>query len=161
VNLGMAKAELTREGHQRLHTRLINEREQLLETEEFIRQQLLCKCDVDQLSLREAKEKKMQLQQRVEELEEVLSRATVLKGRNDKTAGLGAFVTLLHEETREPMVVQLVSKHEATVTEDAVPHISDASPVGQKLLGRRIGDRIQVRVRNRVDTHYQVTAIRY
>jgi transcription elongation factor GreA len=157
----MAEAKLTREGHQRLHARLAKEREQLLETEEFIRQQLLCRCDVDQLSLREAKEQKVQLQQRVEELEEVLSRASVLESRNDQTADLGAFVTLLHEGTTKPMVVQLVSKHEATVTEDAVPHISDASPVGQQLLGRRVGDKIQVRTGDRVDTHYQVTAIRY
>jgi transcription elongation factor GreA len=158
----MVEVKLTGEGHKRLHTALNKERERLLEVEQFIRQQMLCKCDVDQVSLRDARQKKTRLQQRVEELEEVLSHATVLpKDRSSSSAGLGAFVTLLQKETGEQMVVQLVSAPEAAVAEEAVARISDASPVGRQLVGRRVGDSVEVETGGGRVARYRVMDIWY
>jgi hypothetical protein len=61
--------KLTREGQERLLVSLHEAREQLLETNEFMRQQLLCKCDLDAISLQAAREKKVDLEHQIDELE--------------------------------------------------------------------------------------------
>jgi transcription elongation factor GreA len=158
----MPRVKLTREGQERLRATLQEAREKLLETEEFMRQQLLCKCDLDPISLRAAREKKAALEQRIDELEAVLADAKILpKDRAESVVDLGAFVTLAQEGADEEMLVQLVAPPEATVVEGSVARISDASPLGQRLLGRRVGEAVRVPLSGGRDAGYRVKDVRY
>lgn len=74
---------------------------------------------------------------------------------------LGAFVTLEEEAAGDALIVQVVSAPEATVAHGDVPRISDASPLGSRLIGRRAGDRVFVPRKNARDVVYVVRGIRY
>lgn len=82
------------------------------------------------------------IEARVAELEDRLSRAevidpTLLKG--DKVM-FGATVTLLDEDDKR-VVYQIVGSEEADVKGG---RISYTSPIGRALIGRRIGDEVEV-----------------
>lgn len=89
-----------------------------------------------------AKERQGMIEARVAELEDRLSRAevidpTVLKG--DKVM-FGATVTLLDEDDKR-VVYQIVGSEEADAKGG---RISYTSPIGRALIGRRIGDEVEV-----------------
>ena len=92
---------------------------------------------------------------RVEELEDQLSRAVVIEGHERTQVDLGSVVTL--KSPGEELRVQLVSPVEAEVVSEP-PHISDASPLGQALLGRKVGDTFTLKAGGR-STDYEVTNI--
>jgi transcription elongation GreA/GreB family factor len=90
--------KLTREGQERLRSWLSEAQAELLETEEFMRQQLLCRCDLDPISMSAAREKRAMLEERVKNLESTLAGAEVLSPhRSTEVVELGAYVTLVEE----------------------------------------------------------------
>lgn len=89
-----------------------------------------------------AKERQGMIEARVAELEDRLSRAevidpTLLKG--DKVM-FGATVTLLDEDEKR-VVYQIVGSEEVDAKGG---RISYTSPIGRALIGRRIGDEVEV-----------------
>jgi transcription elongation factor GreA len=58
----------------------------------------------------------------------------------------------------EAFVVQLVSPVEAGVLDGDIPKVSDESPLGRSLKGRRKGDTFKVEI-NGMTTDYTVKAI--
>lgn len=58
------------------------------------------------------------------------------------TVGLGSIITVCDEEFNEEWTVTMVSAYEADPDKD---RISDISPVGHALFGKKVGDRVTVR----------------
>ncbi len=80
---------------------------------------------------------------RIADLEEILHRAVVVEAGEDETeARLGASLRL-EDEGGEHVEFHLVGTHEADILENK---ISDESPLGQQLLGKRPGDRIELQL---------------
>jgi hypothetical protein len=61
----MTNVKLMRERQERLQATLLDASERLLKAEEFMRQNLLCECDLDPISLQQAREKKAVLEHTV------------------------------------------------------------------------------------------------
>jgi transcription elongation factor GreA len=98
---------------------------------------------------------------RKQRIETSLKRAVVVdsSGRDEGLAALGSMVTVTYMEKNRQETYQLVSSREANARER---RISVDSPVGQKLLGRRVGDEVQVEapqgvMRYRVDNVAQTS----
>jgi len=85
----------------------------------------------------EAKEKQAFIEGRIQDLESLLKRAELIKeGKGDGTVVVGSHVTI-QEEGGEPEHFRLVGSAEADPTRGT---ISNESPLGRALLGKRAGD---------------------
>jgi len=85
------------------------------------------------------------LEKRIAEIEERLALAEIIESCEssiDKVA-FGAKVVLKDLQTSEIETVQLVGEGETTLYEDAA---SVGSPLGQSLIGRKVGDQFEVMV---------------
>lgn len=94
---------------------------------------------------------------RIADLEEILHRAQVVdvEEGDDPSARLGASLEL--EATNgERMRLHLVGTHEADILDDK---ISDESPLGQSLIGRRAGDDVLLPLGNRSETYHVVSVV--
>jgi transcription elongation factor GreA len=89
-----------------------------------------------------AKEDQGFLEGRIQELEYILSYATIIEenGNGYDSVEIGATVTV-QEADYPPEVYYLVGSKEA---DPAKGRISNESPIGQALLGKRIGDEVVV-----------------
>ncbi len=89
-----------------------------------------------------AKEKQGHVEARVIELEDSLSRATVIDPSTLKgdTVMFGATVTLLDEDDKST-VYQIVGVEEADLKQGM---ISYTSPIGRAMIGRSVGDEVEV-----------------
>lgn len=86
-----------------------------------------------------AKEEQGLLEARIRELRAVLSRATVVEhdASNSGQIQLGSRVTVYNKTWDEEIVYTIVTMVDADPTQD---RISDQSPIGEALLGRKKGD---------------------
>ncbi|WP_370931275.1 transcription elongation factor GreA [Bartonella sp. DGB1] len=91
-----------------------------------------------------AKEAQSLNEGRIMELEESLARAEVIDISNmsGDTVKFGATVSLIDEETDEKKIYQIVGDLEADVHEG---RISISSPISRALIGKTIGDTIEVK----------------
>ncbi len=92
----------------------------------------------------DAKNEQAFIEGRILTLEKILRNATILKenhARGDIT--VGSSVRLLDLEYNDEVQYTIVSSAEA---DPSLSRISDASPVGRALLGKKVGDQISVRV---------------
>ena len=89
-----------------------------------------------------AKEEMGFIQGRIDQLEQMLKNAVLIEatGGGDVVA-LGSRVTIVEEGEDEAETFQIVGAAEADPTNGRV---SNESPLGQALLGRRVGDRVVV-----------------
>jgi len=81
---------------------------------------------------------------RIAELEDKLSRAEIIdvsKLIGSKTIKFGATVTLVDEDTEEKRVYQIVGDVEADVKSG---RISISSPISRALIGKSVGDTVEV-----------------
>lgn len=104
-----------------------------------------------------AKQAKNRNDSRIRYLEQMIRTARVIevKGAAD-TVGLFDKVTVYNEMAKREMTIQLVT----TLRQDALKGlISKESPVGKALLGRRVGDRVQVEVDARTRYGMEIRAI--
>ena len=90
---------------------------------------------------------------RIADLEEIIHRAEVVEAKagEESVARLGASL-VLEDEQGQKVTYQLVGTHEADYLEN---RISDESPLGRQLLGRRTGDRVDLTM-GRSQTRYTV-----
>lgn len=79
---------------------------------------------------------------RIADLEEIVHRAVVVEAEEGENAAarLGASLEL-EDTTGDRITFHLVGTHEADVLDNK---ISDESPLGQNLLGKRAGDRVEL-----------------
>lgn len=92
-----------------------------------------------------AKEAQGHLEKRIAELENTLATASIIDERNidDTKAYLLSTVTILNKNTNKEMKYTLVSKDEADFK---AGKISVDSPIGQAILGKEVGDVVNVKV---------------
>jgi len=81
---------------------------------------------------------------RIAELEEVISKAVVINSGHDncQEVGLGCQVTIQNGDGQK-QVFHLVGEWEA---DPAAQKISSRSPLGKSLLGKKVGERVEVEV---------------
>jgi transcription elongation factor GreA len=154
----MAKEiKLTREGYERLQTTLNNEKAKLEEATRVLQEQMETSTDAEDTGLEDAKREKMSIEARIDELEDTLTRAQLIEnhGSNGRV-GLGTVVVLHNETTKKDMKVQVVSAPEAGVLGGSLPRISDDSPVGLQLIGRKSGESFVVNLENGRQMKYKV-----
>ena len=106
-----------------------------------------------------ARERQSFIEGRIGELEDTTKRAEIidtskLKG---KTVRFGAKVKLADEETDEEITYQLVGELEADIKQRK---ISIGSPLGRALIGREVGDSVEVTTPNGV-RYFEVINVRF
>ncbi len=94
---------------------------------------------------------------RIADLEEIVHRAVVVEAKagEAEVARLGASL-VLEDTGGQRVTYQLVGTHEADILDN---RISDESPLGRELLGKRSGDRINFSM-GRTKTEYTVLEVR-
>jgi transcription elongation factor GreA len=76
---------------------------------------------------------------RIDEIEHILANVEVIKGGKGKTVGLGSTVTL--KGGKSDLVFQVVGTIEA---DPLARKISDESPIGKALLGKKEGEEVEI-----------------
>lgn len=88
-----------------------------------------------------ARQEQEKLENRVSEVEHILQNVEVItKPKSDGVVRLGSSVTLKNGNTKK---FQVVGTMEADPLEGK---ISDESPLGQAVLGKRVGDEVEIKV---------------
>lgn len=90
-----------------------------------------------------ARERQSFIEGRVAELEDKIARAEVIdvSKLSGKAVKFGATVTLLDEDTDEKASYQIVGQDEADI---AARRLSITSPLARALIGKRVGDAVEV-----------------
>ena len=150
--------KLTKEGFQRLQDSLAHEQARLEEIERGLQEQSGISDDYDDNTLEAAKNEKRDVEKRIFDLEETLARAVLLEdGGDGSSVMLGSIVTIKEEKSGKEMQVQLVAPPEATIL-GAMRKVSDESPLGKELVGRKQGELFVVNL-ERGQLKYKVVAI--
>lgn len=105
-----------------------------------------------------AKERQGQIEAMIADIEGKLSRATIIDPTTlsgDKVV-FGATVTLLDEDEK-PVRYQIVGETEANAKDG---RISYNSPIGRALIGRKLGDEVEVTVPSG-DRYYQIDKVEF
>ena len=142
----MSEVYLSREGYQKLQAEL----KELKGTERpIVRAALQYAREFGDLSenaeYAAAKERLVFLEQRINRLEETLSRATLIENENipDDKVYIGATVELLDLKQKKEFTYTLVAPEEADFEQGK---ISTVSPIGQGLLGHEEGEEVEIEV---------------
>lgn len=100
-----------------------------------------------------ARQDQERLEARIAEIEHILNNVEVIaKPRGDSKVQLGSTVTLKNGTTKKFQVV-------GTVEADPLEgKISDESPIGQALLGKKVGDAVEIKTPAETTT-YKITDI--
>lgn len=106
-----------------------------------------------------ARERQGFIEGRISELEDIISRAEVID--ISKMSGpqirFGATVTLTNEDNGERTTYMIVGMHEADIKQG---RISVHSPLGKALIGKRLGDTVEVTI-PRGGKAYKIINVRY
>lgn len=100
-----------------------------------------------------ARQEQERLEARISEIEHILNNVEVIaKPKGDSKVQLGSTVTLKNGATKKFQVV-------GTVEADPLEgKISDESPIGQALLGKAVGDKVEIKTAAETAT-YKITQI--
>jgi transcription elongation factor GreA len=98
----------------------------------------------ENFAYQQAKEDQGFLERRIAQLESILSDAVIItRVRNKKVVNIGSVVTILFDDKEQKL--QIVEPEEANPTEEK---ISFKSPLGQAILGKKVGDEAIVETPN-------------
>lgn len=156
------QVRLTREGFERLQKTMEQEQERLAEATRILQEQMETSADTEDTGLEDAKREKMAIEARIDELEDTLARATIIEDGESSAGGrveLGSVIVLANETTKKDMKVQVVSAPEAAVLGGSLPRISEDSPVGKELMGRKKGEAFVVNLESGKQVKYKVKGI--
>lgn len=106
-----------------------------------------------------ARERQSFIEGRITELEDIISRAQVIDatGFDGDMVRFGATVTLADEDNDEESIYQIVGVHEAEIR---TGHISIQSPLARALIGKHVGDQVEVSTPGGSKS-YEVVDVRY
>ena len=102
-----------------------------------------------------AKQEQEKNDARLEEVEYILANVELIKAGHGSKVSLGSTVTLKHAKGKE-LVFQVVGTIEA---DPMAQKISDESPIGRALLGKKEGEEVEI-VTPAETTTYKITAIK-
>lgn len=105
-----------------------------------------------------AREKQSFIEGRVKEIESILSRADVIDPK--KLSGsikFAATIRLVDEETNEEKTYQIVGEPEAKIEEG---RLNIKSPIARALIGKEVGDSVEVRTPGGVKS-YEVLSVEF
>ncbi|MBR7095420.1 MAG: transcription elongation factor GreA [Clostridia bacterium] len=107
----------------------------------------------------EAKEEQTKLAYRKEELKDMIKNAVVVEESelDDSVVGIGSFVTVFHKERNKETEYHIVGSYEA---DPFSGKISDQSPIGAALVGKRAGDVATAELPNGNEVHLEIRATR-
>ena len=91
-----------------------------------------------------AKDEQAKLEARIVEIETKLRNAQIYEKTKSDKVGLGNTVKILDLDTNEELTYDIVGSHKANPMEN---RISNESPVGKALLGKKRGDEVEVKVK--------------
>jgi transcription elongation factor GreA len=156
----MARREVrvTQDGYDRLQATLKHEYERLEEATRILQELTGSSDDYDDSGLEDAKREKARIEQRIDDLEDQLTRAEIIEEHETDRVDLGSVVTLQDTASKETFEVQVVSPIEAGVLEGDIPKVSDESPLGRAVMGRAAGETFEVTINERT-TKYTLTSI--
>ena len=137
---------MTQEGFERLKANLAQEYVRLDEATTILRELTGSSDDYDDSGLEEAKQEKGRIENRIDDLEDQLARAEIITTSDHNRVDLGDRVLLHDEAAGSELRVQVVAPIEAGVLEGEMPKVSDESPLGRALLGRKVGETVKVTV---------------
>ncbi|HHH27988.1 GreA/GreB family elongation factor [Oceanithermus sp.] len=137
------EVKLTKAGYERLQEELAEEKKRLEEATRILQEQMESFEDYEDSGLEEAKREKAQIEARVDALEDILHHAVIIESAEGDKVTLGSVVVVQDEKTGESLTLQIVAPAEATVLEEPM-RVSDESPLGKALLGRKEGDKVRV-----------------
>ncbi len=152
------QVRLTQEGYDRLKTTLENEQERLEEATRILRELTGSSDDYDDSGLEEAKREKARIEARIDNMDDQLARAEIIQAHERDKVDLGSVVTLQDASSKEAFDVQVVSPIEASVLDSDIPKVSDESPLGKGLMGKKPGQTFTV-VINDKKTEYTLVSI--
>lgn len=155
------EVKLTPEGYARIQKQLEQEQQRLAEATRILQEQMETNSDTEDTGLEDAKREKLSIEARIDELEDTLLRAKVIEGNTEKgnTIALGSVVALYMEATKKDLQVQVVSAAEAAVAGGTIRKVSEDSPVGKELLGRKKGESFVVNLENGKQVKYKIKAV--
>lgn len=106
-----------------------------------------------------ARERQSFIEGRLAELEDIISRVQVIDASNQisDVVRFGATVMVCDEDTEEESSYQLVGSYEADAGQG---RLSVTSPLGRALIGKRLGDVVEVRA-PRGHKSYEIVQISY
>ena len=106
-----------------------------------------------------AREKQSFIEGRVQELEATLSRAEVfdIASMSGDTVKFGATVKVVDEETDEEATYQIVGEYESDITNHL---ISITSPLARGLIGKSVGDSVEVNTPKGL-RYYEILEVEY
>ncbi len=106
-----------------------------------------------------ARERQSFIEGRVAELESVVSHAEVIDPRklSGDVVRFGATVSLVDEETEDESTYQIVGAHESDIKDGRV---SVTSPIARAIIGRQLGDSVEVNTPNG-GRSYEIIKVEY
>lgn len=106
-----------------------------------------------------AKEKQGFIEARIADLESKVSRADIIdvKSLKSDTIKFGATMTLVDEDTEEKVTYQIVSEYEADIKAGL---ISLTAPIARALIGKQVGDSVEVNTPKGARS-YEVVKVEY
>ncbi|VBB69640.1 Transcription elongation factor GreA [invertebrate metagenome] len=106
-----------------------------------------------------ARERQSFIEGRISEIEDIISRAEVIDitKMSGNQVRFGATVTLADEDTDEEMTYMIVGAHEANIKQG---RISIHSPLGKALIGKYLGDTVEVTT-PRGGKAYEIIYVKY
>jgi transcription elongation factor GreA len=139
------KIQLTREGYDKLNAELRNLidviRPEVIEQLAYARSlgDLSENADYDAAKARQA-----DVEQRIQQLEDILANATIIEEVNTSTkvVSFGRTVTLKNLTNQKTYTFKIVGTHETNPSEGT---ISNASPLGEAIMGAKINDKVTVK----------------
>ncbi|MDO8183405.1 MAG: transcription elongation factor GreA [bacterium] len=87
----------------------------------------------------EARDRQAEIEDRIVTLESILKRAVIIESQHGKTVGIGSEITVEKDGKKETYI--LVGSEEANTLQGKISH---QSPLGNALMGKKKGDKIEV-----------------
>jgi transcription elongation factor GreA len=107
----------------------------------------------------EAKEEQRKLAYRKEELQDMIKNAVIVdeEEADASVVGIGSFVTVYIVERKREIEYHIVGSYE---TDPFAGKISDQSPIGAALVGKRAGETVEAELPNGSVAHFEIRNVR-
>jgi transcription elongation factor GreA len=139
------KVSLTQQGYDKAKVELEELKKQRPQAIEEVSKAAADKDFRENAPLDAARERLSHLEGQIMDLEQLLKQAEIIEENAKETnkAGIGDCIALIDMETREKFQYTLVTAREFDPSNGK---ISDSSPLGKSLIGKRVGDAVEVAV---------------